>query len=135
VPVYGDGPDGDGVPDPIPDDDGVRGVVPDGEPGPVSPPGSLAPALGALPVPVPTPVLPLAGEVGPEAPTKPALGVLGLDPPPFDHVGDEVWPWDWPPLRKNRTASIPSANAPPANAIGCRRANASTSVMMSLEFR
>jgi hypothetical protein len=93
--------------------------------------------LGEFAAPAPTPVPLLAGEGCPEAPTKLVRGdVLGLDAPPFDQFeDDDVWLCDWPPLLRNRTASIPSAKALPANTIGCRRANASTSVTISLVFR
>jgi hypothetical protein len=76
----------------------VRGGV-DVEPGVV--PAAVRPAIGGVLVEGAS----YAGEVGPEAIDR----------------------WDWLPLLKKRTASIPSANAPPAKTIGCRRANPSAS--------
>jgi hypothetical protein len=55
-------------------------------------------------------------------------GIWRLDEAPYEADPDDgEYPWGWLLLRRNRTASMPSANAPPAKAIGCRRANPSTS--------
>jgi hypothetical protein len=55
---------------------------------------------------------------------KPAPETLPADA----DIGDvDAWPLVGRSLLMNRTASMPSANALPANASGCRRANCSTS--------
>jgi hypothetical protein len=64
-------------------------------------------------------------------PVLPAIGGLLTAVLPYDvEVGANVdCPWGSLLLLRNRTASMPSANAPPAKAIGCRRANPSTSAI------
>lgn len=65
----------------------------------VYPPGGVDGALGSVAELARTPV-PCMLEVAPRYDSEP--------------IDDE----DWPPLLKKRTASMPSANAPPANSIG-----------------
>jgi hypothetical protein len=79
----------------------------------VYPPGGIDGERGI----VPGPACPIIGRV---------LGIWRLREVPEPADGSE-YPWGWLLLRRNRTASMPSANAPPAKAIGCRRANPSTS--------
>lgn len=134
------------------DDVGVGAPVSAGVPGPVSPPAGLAPTLGEVEVGVgvgvPAPVLPLGAEPGDGEPDGTVrwvvLGLAPLVPDQADVLDPGALPFDqeddvglcaWLPLLRNRTASMPSANAPLANTIGCRRANASTSVTMSFAFR
>jgi hypothetical protein len=99
------------APDVVPLPEGVVGCrvgVPLGAVWPaVYPPGGIDGERGV----VPGLVCPVIGRV---------LGIWRLNEVPYDvePADDGEYPWGWLLLRRNRTASMPSANAPPAKAIG-----------------